>query len=247
MYDALGCVYDQPDHEILVTGFFREVAPVVHALRDRRVLDLGCGTGFLSVKLLQAGCSVVGVDVSARMIESARRRCRKFGAAARFKKMAICGLDLGERFSAAFASGDVINHFLSERELRRSLRAVLRQLASGGVIAFDSLNRRAFSTYWNEKTYFFEAPAGDIVMECQWDPAKQVGTADLTTYKRRRGDTYERHKSVIHEKYFAPQLIHSTLRDVGFLRIERRLWSPWAGQKADGFQDRSLWTAYKLN
>lgn len=49
--------------------------PVVALLSPRpgeRILDLGCGDGALSLKLLNHGCKVVGVDSSAEMIRAAR-------------------------------------------------------------------------------------------------------------------------------------------------------------------------------
>ena len=46
----------------------------VDALPGRDVLDVGVGTGIVARQLQTAGCRVLGVDVDARMAESARRR-----------------------------------------------------------------------------------------------------------------------------------------------------------------------------
>jgi 2-polyprenyl-3-methyl-5-hydroxy-6-metoxy-1,4-benzoquinol methylase len=43
----------------------------------RRVLDAGCGTGYLTRQLAQRGAAVVGVDFSERMIENARQGAPK--------------------------------------------------------------------------------------------------------------------------------------------------------------------------
>jgi trans-aconitate methyltransferase len=50
--------------------------PVVELLAPKpgeRILDLGCGDGVLTKKLVEMGCEVVGVDGSASQIEAARR------------------------------------------------------------------------------------------------------------------------------------------------------------------------------
>lgn len=52
-------------------------APVVELLAPRageRVLDLGCGDGALTERLVALGCDVVGVDASAEQIAAARAR-----------------------------------------------------------------------------------------------------------------------------------------------------------------------------
>ena len=49
--------------------------PVVELLEPQpgeRILDLGCGDGALTAKLVDMGCSVVGVDSSAEQIEAAK-------------------------------------------------------------------------------------------------------------------------------------------------------------------------------
>jgi SAM-dependent methyltransferase len=51
-------------------------APVVELLaprRGERILDLGCGDGALTAKLVALGCDVIGVDASPAQVEAARR------------------------------------------------------------------------------------------------------------------------------------------------------------------------------
>jgi ubiquinone/menaquinone biosynthesis C-methylase UbiE len=48
------------------------------------VVDLGCGTGSLSVLLASAGHAIVGVDIAPRMVRAARRKAALAAVDARF-------------------------------------------------------------------------------------------------------------------------------------------------------------------
>ncbi|MBC7519765.1 MAG: methyltransferase domain-containing protein, partial [Sandarakinorhabdus sp.] len=52
-------------------------APVLDLLAPRageRILDIGCGDGVLTERLVDAGCSVVGIDADTAMVAAARER-----------------------------------------------------------------------------------------------------------------------------------------------------------------------------
>ncbi len=60
------------------TGFVSDLGmPVVKLLAPRageRILDVGCGDGILTARLVDAGCDVVGIDASPDMVAAARQR-----------------------------------------------------------------------------------------------------------------------------------------------------------------------------
>ncbi len=68
--------------------------------RGMRVLDLGTGTGALALELAAAGCSVIAVDHSPRMLDAAREKIAAAGAT---------GIELREGDAAALplAGGEV--------------------------------------------------------------------------------------------------------------------------------------------
>ena len=95
-------------------------------LRGRDVLDLGCGHGWLSKRLHEAGARVCGIDGSNALLEVARSACKD----AEFRE---CDLvrppaDLGRRFDVA-----VSNMVLMDvPELRPLLAWVREQLRDDG-------------------------------------------------------------------------------------------------------------------
>ncbi len=44
---------------------------ILNPQKGERVLDLGCGDGFLTAKILAAGCEVIGIDSSSEQVEGA--------------------------------------------------------------------------------------------------------------------------------------------------------------------------------
>jgi SAM-dependent methyltransferase len=81
MWDAEAATFDdEPDHGLLdptVRAAWRELLLGVLPPSPATVLDLGCGTGSLSVLLAELGHSVTGIDLSPRMIEQAREKARR--------------------------------------------------------------------------------------------------------------------------------------------------------------------------
>ena len=52
----------------------------LHAIRDKRILDFGCGLGFQSVALAQKGASfVLGIDINEKVLGKARSLSRQMG------------------------------------------------------------------------------------------------------------------------------------------------------------------------
>lgn len=78
-------------------------ADFVMAFRPTSVLDAGCGTGRVAIELGRRGVDVVGVDVSASMIEEARRR----GPDQEWIEADLAQLDLGRVFDVVVLAGNV--------------------------------------------------------------------------------------------------------------------------------------------
>lgn len=102
----------------LATPVMELLAPV----SGERILDLGCGDGFLTAKLAGMGCRVLGVDASAAQVEGAR----KLGVAAEVKDAQA--LDFASEFDAVFSNATL--HWM--RNPDAAIDGVWRALKPGG-------------------------------------------------------------------------------------------------------------------
>src|SRR5215469_2277288 len=99
--------------------------PVVELLAPKageRILDLGCGDGVLTKKLVEMGCEVVGIDGSASQIEAARR----LGLDARV--MDAHKLEFDSEFDAVFSNAAL--HWMKQPDA--VIAGAWRALKSGG-------------------------------------------------------------------------------------------------------------------
>ena len=102
-----------------------------------RVLDIGTGTATLAVSAARTGASVVGCDISNRMLEVARRNVQDSGCSdkVQLNEMGISGIDgyPAESFDVIFLS--LVLSELSPDEQRYTLKQAYRVLRTGGLVA----------------------------------------------------------------------------------------------------------------
>lgn len=119
---------DYLDHESWIRPAFERLG----AVRDRRVLDLGCGHGMAAVVLARRGARVTGLDLSAGYLAEARARAQANGVSINWVAADAERLPFSDASFDCVWGNAVLHHFdldTAGGELRRVLRP-------GGVAVF---------------------------------------------------------------------------------------------------------------
>jgi SAM-dependent methyltransferase len=105
------------------------------------ILELGCGTGRITMPLAQAGRRVTGMDISKKMLERAEQKRADLSAEARERVRLVLGdmtrFDLRERFPLIIIPFRPFQHLMTVDEQLQCLACVLRHLAPGGRLILD--------------------------------------------------------------------------------------------------------------
>lgn len=112
-------------------GVIDLLAPVRE--RGGLVLELGCGSGFLTRKLVEAGHRVVATDASPAMLELAREHA---DGAEGFRQLTLPDDPLPEA-DAIVGVGGALTYMPDEAAVDRGLRAIARAVRPGGLFAID--------------------------------------------------------------------------------------------------------------
>jgi ubiquinone/menaquinone biosynthesis C-methylase UbiE len=92
----------------------------------RRVLDVGCGTGFLALRLAELGHTVTGIDLAPQMIEQARRKAEQQGQQIDFRVGDASAIDLPDETCDFVLARHVIWNLPDPEQAVAEWRRVLR-------------------------------------------------------------------------------------------------------------------------
>lgn len=140
-------------HGRFVADLAGDVFMLLQPVPGERILDLGCGDGALTQKLVAAGANVVGVDASAEMVRAAQA----LGLDARV--MSAEALEFSTEFDAVFSNAAL--HWMRDQDavlagVRRALKAggrFVAEMGGHGNIAAIDVALAAVCSRWGLDAY----------------------------------------------------------------------------------------------
>ncbi len=173
----------------------------LHHRRPNKVLDLACGTGTVSRLLVPRGYALTGVDLSAGMLDVARRRTAQSGLLIVFHQQDAAELDLGAaRFDAVICLFDSLNYILEPERLQSAFARICAHLRPGGTFIFDVNTEYALAEgmfnqscmrmdeplrYRWRSRYDAETRLCTVRMDFSYDPGTGVRESFLEVHRQR--------------------------------------------------------------
>ena len=127
-------------------GYEKLYFKIAKNLSAKTVIDIGCGTGLLTLELAKQGYQMIGAEPSRLMLDVARKS--PFGDKVKW----IDGNALSlEEFNAdlAIMTGHVAQFHLEDEVWQKALKSIHKALKPGGHLAFESRNPAVQP--WNNK------------------------------------------------------------------------------------------------
>jgi SAM-dependent methyltransferase len=190
------------------------------------VLELGCGTGRVSLPLARAGVELVGIDRSAPMLERANKALRRRRNPRRTSRIPLhfvrgdiraLPFEAGA-FSMVLAPYGILQSLIRPRDLTSTLASVACVLAPGGTFGIDLVpDVPKWREYRNRVQMRGRAGGADITLieSVSQDRAKRLTTFEQRYIRRRGGRTTEHAFDLTFRTLSVPQMT-AQLNRAGF-------------------------------
>lgn len=185
------------------------------------VLELGCGTGSLSVELAARGFLVTGIDRSAEMLAVASQKAQKRRCEVTFAQQDITKLELPYNVGLAVAMLDVFNHLPSLRAVKQTFLRLAGYMPKGGLFVFDVNTEYKHRELLGELSYVFEREDFVCVWQNRLHKANARVDIALDLFERRADGTYDRLSERFSEYFYSDEEIQNALETAGFSLLER--------------------------
>lgn len=202
-----------------------------------RVVDCGCGTGALMLRLLKAGLPVIGLDRSPDMLQVAAEKLRRAGfAKAELVCEDMCQLVLHRPVDVIVSACDGVNYLLTDEDVLRFFRSAYAALKPGGLFLFDISSAYKLGVLLDGRCF------GEVLMDhaylCSncFDAGSAQLQMDLTIFSRESDGRYVRAEETHFQRAYQEETLVKYLGDTGFTAVEA--YAAFTGDRPDPASER---------
>lgn len=107
------------------------------SIKGKRALELGCGTGNMTLRLRDLGMEMTALDISEDMLNSAQEKALKKRVKINFLNQDMVDFEINRKFDFVFSFCDGYNYITEEESIFKSFHSVYEHLNMGGMFIFD--------------------------------------------------------------------------------------------------------------
>jgi len=246
IYSALSEVYDDFMRNIPYKGwaaFIRERL-VSCGIDEGLVLDLGCGSGTLTMLLSDMGYDMIGVDNSAGMLSLAIEKRGERDIL--YLDQDIREFELYGTVKAVVAACDTLNYITSGEDLKKVFALVNNYMEPDGLFIFDLHTGYYYEKVLADRVFAQTEDSGAYIWENSFDRETGLNTYNVTMFIKSHSedsDLYERYEELHLEKCYGTEEIKGLLAGEGLELVS--VFDGYKDEEPEESSDRLVYMARK--
>ncbi|MDN4525462.1 class I SAM-dependent DNA methyltransferase [Fictibacillus fluitans] len=222
-YQHFAYYYDQlmkdAPYEHWISFFQQAVASVEAEVSS--VLDVGCGTGSISIPLALKGYDVTGIDLSDDMLAVAHEKSMNQHASVQYLQQDMTEIEGLPEFDAAVIFCDSLNYLLTEEKVAAAFQSVYRHLKENGIFLFDVHSLYKIHKIFSGNTFAENAQELSYIWQCYEGEYPDSVEHELSFFVQDEDARYSRFDEVHMQRTLSVKAYEHLLEEAGFrvLRI----------------------------
>ena len=218
-YGSLAAVYDKLNAEVpyAAVADFYEAAFRLAGVRPELVLDLGCGTGSMTLELARRGYDMIGLDASPDMLAVAYERKAQAGLDG---VLLLCqdmrAFELYGTVGAVVSTLDCVNYLTDDGDLDKCFSLVHNYLDPGGLFLFDVNTPYKFRHVFGNNAYILEDEDCFCAWQNDFDAKTGLCRFDLSVFRADGEGRYGRADETQLERCYTQVELTAALTRAGF-------------------------------
>ena len=242
-YSEFASVYDELMTEIPYDTYTELINLAANGISGKRILDIGCGTGLLSVKLAKMGADVTGVDLSPAMLRVASERAGALSLPIRFIEQPMQLLTGVSGYDVAVIAIDSLNYVVDRTEVIQTFQNIYDSLAVGGVLLFDVHSTFKTDVIFMESPFTFDNERISYIWETEQGDEMHSVYSELAFFIRNEEGLYKRFDEIHYQRTFPINDYVEMLMKIGF-SVER-IFADWEDEPPHNESERIFFQVRK--
>lgn len=202
-YSGFAQIYDEYMHPEDHQRWFNGVQELIkkYSRPTKKVLELACGSGSMSILFAKAGYDLIGLDLSEEMLMIAKDKALRDRVKIGFFQQDMTEYELNQKFDTVLCICDGMNYVLEDEALERLFSRVHQSLKDEGTFIFD------ISTYYKLKYILGDSTIAEaqeksaFIWENFYDETLDILSFELSVFTKENG-LYRRNDEVHEQRAF---------------------------------------------
>ena len=186
---------------------------------NKLVLDLGCGTGSLTLALAELGYDMIGADISPEMLTVAQDRAYDAEKSILFLMQDMRSFELYGTVGGVVCALDGINYLKKPEDVKKCFKLVRNYLDPGALFLFDVNSEYRFKEILAKRDYFLEDEGVCMGWRSEYDGETGLCDFYLTLFIADGDGRYVRRDETQTEKLWTDEELDGLLSECGLEKL----------------------------
>ena len=219
-YGRFAEVYDALMTDIPYDEYVKWVMQHAPAASNKKLLDIGCGTGTMASLLLKEGYEVSGIDLSEEMLTIANERLQQQGYQVPLFAMSMAELEGFENIDVAIIPIDSVNYVTEEAEVVETFKHVYQSLREGGQLLFDVHSLSYIENYLDGSPFTYDDGEITYIWHTEEGEYEHSVYHQITFFVANEDGTFDRFDEEHFQRTFPIEYYVQLLEHIGFHSIQ---------------------------